>query len=119
MSIQYLLDEGWDRGRRVQSGGQFFDALAFFQGVGQFTPLAVLQFFLLEPLEVMKARGIQQTQAGEVTGLPDLFWRGREQQQPGGLPRQRCNKKIVVACAVLRPVQVMGLVNGHQIPPCG
>ena len=81
MTIQQLLDERVNRRPGVQVRRQVCGYLAGIQRLDQFAQRAVLLCLAGKAGQIVKARRVQQPQAREMAGLPDLFRRRGQQQQ--------------------------------------
>ena len=81
--------------------------------------MPVLLLFFAEGGQRVKPLRVQQLQACKVALQTDLLRCGGEQQEPGVLAGQCGHEAIVFSRVVRRPVQVVGLIDHHQVPVCG
>ena len=79
----------------------------------------ILLLFLPESVQVMEPGRVQQAQPGKVTGNPDLFRGGRQQQQALAGLRQVFHHFILGAGLLRRPGQVVRFIHYHQVPAGG
>ena len=113
-SCQHIAFVGEHRRQRFHvAGGQ---ALAGEQAIGQARQRDIALLFGLELREIGVTRGIEQSQASEVSAQAQLFRRGGEQDQAGRARREAFDQLVLATGRVRTPGQVMRLVHQQQIP---
>ena len=138
--IEERLDEGIaragfggvERGEEFVEAGAVFGEDLFEGGVvlrrerflvdyffGDLSDEAEVFGFFEERIEIVVTRGVEEAEAGEVTGEAELSGRGGEEEKAGGAFGEFLDEGVLGAGGVGRPLEVVGFVDDDEIPAGG